>query len=61
MATTHTDQFWVIDPASPPGQGEGLKTVEMTFLDRDDDGRISRSRMRFWSRPGIWSTGGGSG
>jgi hypothetical protein len=42
MATKYTDQFWIIDPAAPPGQGAWLKTVEMTFLDRDDDGRISR-------------------
>jgi hypothetical protein len=43
MATKYTDQFWVMDPAEPPKEGEWLKTVEMTFLDRGGDGRISGS------------------
>lgn len=40
MPTTHTDQFWVMDPGNPPGFGTPLTVQNFSFVDNDDDGFI---------------------
>ena len=40
MPTTYTDQFYVIDPGSPPGPGTNLTAQNFDFVDVDDNGFI---------------------
>lgn len=40
MPTTYTDQFYVIDPGSPPGPGTNLTAQNFDFVDADDNGFI---------------------
>ena len=40
MPTSHTDQFFVTDPANPPAGGATLTPSLFGFVDQDDDGRI---------------------
>lgn len=41
MPTQYTDQFFVMDPANPPGSGAALTVQTFSFIDVDDDGFIS--------------------
>jgi len=41
MATTYTDEFWVMDPANPPSYGDVMEAEDLTFVDDDDDGYLS--------------------
>ena len=41
MPTTHTDQFFVIDPGAPPAGGTALTVQNYNFVDQNDDGLIS--------------------
>jgi len=40
VPTTYTDQFYVIDPGSPPGPGTNLTAQNFDFVDADDNGFI---------------------
>ncbi|WP_420857937.1 Hint domain-containing protein [Marivivens marinus] len=40
MPTTYTDQFFFIDPYSPPPSGTVLNFTVMTLTDQDDDGDV---------------------
>jgi len=40
VPTTYTDQFYVIDPGSPPGPGTNLTAQNFDFVDVDDNGFI---------------------
>lgn len=42
MPTTHTDQFYVMDPWAPPPVGTFLPVVTLELIDQDDDGDIDR-------------------
>lgn len=42
MPTTYTDQFWVLDPFSPPPSGTTLLVQTYDLIDRDDDDDIDR-------------------
>lgn len=42
MPTTHTDQFYVMDPWAPPPAGTFLPVVTLELIDQDDDGDIDR-------------------
>lgn len=41
MATTYTDQFFIMDPANPPSWGDYMEMEELDFVDQDDDGWLS--------------------
>ncbi|MEE2944108.1 MAG: Hint domain-containing protein [Pseudomonadota bacterium] len=43
MPATYTDQFWVLDPYSPPPAGTSLVVQNYDLVDQDDDGDIGRS------------------
>lgn len=43
MATTYTDQFFVMDPGNPPKSGTKLEVEKFKFTDQGDDGEISKS------------------
>lgn len=43
MPTNYTDQFFFIDPYSPPGRGTALTFQKLSFVDQDDDGDIEAS------------------
>lgn len=40
MPTSYTDQFYTIDPSSPPSPGAALLVSDFTLVDNDDDGDI---------------------
>lgn len=40
MPTTHTDQFYVMDPGNPPPNGTALAVQNFSFVDNNDDGFI---------------------
>ena len=40
MPTTHSDQFFVMDPGSPPAGGTALTVQNFSFIDNNDDGFI---------------------
>ncbi len=40
MPTTYTDQFYLIDPYSPPASGTPLNFVVYNLVDQDDDGDV---------------------
>ncbi|MEO0371686.1 MAG: Hint domain-containing protein [Pseudomonadota bacterium] len=42
MPTTFTDQFWLIDPFSPPPVGTTLVPVSLAVTDQNDNGLINR-------------------
>ncbi|MCP5038451.1 MAG: Hint domain-containing protein, partial [Rhodobacteraceae bacterium] len=42
MATTYTDQFFIIDPYSPPPVGTLLTFVNYDLVDQNDDGDFDR-------------------
>lgn len=42
MPTTYNDQFWIIDPYSPPATGTVLTVQKFDLVDADDDGDIGR-------------------
>ena len=37
MPTSYSDQFFVIDPYSPPPAGTAMNFVNYTLIDQDDD------------------------
>jgi hypothetical protein len=37
MPTSYTDQFYIIDPYSPPPNGTALNFVNYTLMDENDD------------------------
>lgn len=41
MPTQYSDQFFVMDPANPPGVTDPLTVQNFNFIDEDDDGDIS--------------------
>lgn len=43
MPTTYNDQFWIIDPFSPPPSGTSLEVQNYELIDQDDDGDIGRA------------------
>lgn len=43
MPTTYTDQFWLIDPYSPPPRGTTLEVVSLDIVDQNDNNLINRS------------------
>ena len=43
MPTNYTDQFFVMDPANPPGWGDLMTVQDLGFTDQDDDGYLSPS------------------
>lgn len=43
MPSSYTDQFWLIDPYSPPPSGTILDVQTYDMIDTDDDGNIGRS------------------
>lgn len=43
MPTTYTDQFLVLDPASPPPYGTAMAVEFYTIVDQDSDGLIQAS------------------
>lgn len=43
MPTSYTDQFWLIDPFSPPPTGSTLLVQTYDLVDADDDGDIGRA------------------
>ncbi|MEO0991887.1 MAG: Hint domain-containing protein [Pseudomonadota bacterium] len=42
MPTDYDDQFFVLDPANPPGNGTTLNVVNLTMTDQNDDADIDR-------------------
>lgn len=42
MPTSYTDQFFTMDPSSPPGTGSALNFVSHTLIDQNDDGDFDR-------------------
>ncbi len=42
MPTTYTDQFFLIDPYSPPPAGTQLNFVQLTLTDQNDDNDFDR-------------------
>ena len=40
MPTTHSDQFFVMDPGAPPAGGTALTVQNFSFIDNNDDGFI---------------------
>ncbi|MDC0738030.1 Hint domain-containing protein [Cognatishimia sp. SS12] len=44
MPATYLDQFWVLDPSSPPADGTTLTVEKYELVDQDDDGDISRGK-----------------
>jgi hypothetical protein len=42
MPTSYTDQFYIIDPYSPPPNGTALNFVNYTLTDENDDGDLDR-------------------
>lgn len=40
MATTYTDQFWIIDPFNPPSRGTVLNVQDFDAIDVNDDGYL---------------------
>ena len=40
MPTSYTDQFFIIDPYSPPASGTAMNFVTYTLIDLNDDGDI---------------------
>ena len=43
MPTTYNDQFFVMDPGSPPAGGTALTKQNFDFIDQNDDGIIDTS------------------
>lgn len=43
MAKIYRDQFWSLDPASPPKPGQKLAVRKGVFSDQNGDGQISRA------------------
>lgn len=43
MPTSYTDQFFFIDPYSPPSRGTAMTFQKLNFVDQDDDGDIEAS------------------
>lgn len=43
MPTSYTDQFYMIDPSTPPSPGAALLVANYTLVDNDDDGDIDGS------------------
>ena len=43
MPTTHTDQFYIMDPWAPPPVGTLLTVFTFDLIDQDDDGDIEAS------------------
>ncbi len=43
MPTTYNDQFFEIDPFSPPAAGTGLTVVNLDLVDQDDDDDIGEA------------------
>lgn len=41
MPTTYTDQFWTLDPFSPPPPGSTLTVNIYTIIDQNDDGFLT--------------------
>ncbi|MEP3330984.1 Hint domain-containing protein [Sedimentitalea sp.] len=41
MPTTYTDQFWTLDPFSPPGTGTLLTVSIYDIIDQNDDGFLT--------------------
>ncbi|WP_371224898.1 Hint domain-containing protein [Roseovarius sp. 2305UL8-3] len=41
MPTSYTDQFFVIDPGTPPAGGTALTVQKFDFIDQNDDGQIT--------------------
>ena len=42
MPTSYTDQFFLIDPYSPPGAGTSMSVENYELIDNNDDGDIDR-------------------
>ena len=42
MPTTYSDQFFILDPYSPPPAGTAMNFVPFSFVDENDDGDIDR-------------------
>ncbi len=45
MATTYSDQFFLIDPYSPPPPGTAINFVRLDLIDQNDDGLIGGSNF----------------
>ncbi len=43
MPTSYSDQFYVMDPGNPPDPGTSLTPSQFSFIDQNNDGRISSS------------------
>lgn len=43
MPATYTDQFWILDPYSPPPAGTVLAVQTYDLVDQNDNGEIARS------------------
>ena len=54
MPTSYTDQFWLIDPFSPPPSGSTLLVQTYDLIDADDDGDIGRSGRIEHGHPSMW-------
>lgn len=42
MPTTYTDQFWLIDPYSPPPRGTTLEVVSLDIVDQNNNNLINQ-------------------
>lgn len=49
MPTAYEDQFFTVDPGSPPAVGTALTFQRVEFIDEDDDGNIETNTGDTWN------------
>ncbi|MFK7838602.1 MAG: Hint domain-containing protein [Sulfitobacter sp.] len=49
MPTAYKDQFFTVDPGSPPAAGTALTFARVEFIDEDDDGNIETNTGDTWN------------